>query len=160
MHQLQLLSKDNIGGLYMWNRTWYGISYFEEFAESSNGSIEGHFQFFAYPEFSVERELIEKCTFDPTHILTNMHAHICKKGFQHVRAEAFLEVSERNNDLLSRALLTEEVDKQNLEVALHIFREDVEEDIKKNGDGKNCAFSRCAEKMVLGFWWKRNHTWG
>ena len=80
-----------------------------------------------------------------------MHAHICKKGFQHVRAEAFLEVSERNNDLLSRALLTEEVDKQNFEVALHIFREDVEEDIKKNGDGKNCAFYRCVEKMVLGF---------
>ena len=65
-----------------------------------------------------------------------MCAPICKKDFQHVKAEAFLEVSERNNDLLSRALLTEEVDKQNLEVALHIFREEVDEDIKKNGDEK------------------------
>ena len=71
---------------------------------------------------SVERELIERHTFDPTHILTNMHAHICKKGFQHVRAEAFLEVSERNNYHLSRALLTEGADKQNLEEALHICR--------------------------------------
>ena len=65
--------------------------------------IKRHFQFFAYPEYSVERELIERCTFDPTHILTNMCAHIWKKGFQHVRAEAFLEVSERNNDLLSKS---------------------------------------------------------
>ena len=57
--------------------------------------IEKHFQYFAYPGYSVERELIERHNFDPTHILTNMHSHICKKDFQHVRAEAFLEVSER-----------------------------------------------------------------
>ena len=101
--------------------------------------IKIHFQLFAYPEYSVERELTERCTFDPTQILTNMHAHKCKKGFQHVRAEAFLEVSQRNNDL-SRALLTEQVDKQNLEVALHIFREEVEEDILKNGDKETANF--------------------
>ena len=61
--------------------------------------IERHFQFFAYPEINNKRELVERRTFDPTHILTNMHAHICKKGFQNVHAEAFLEVGERNNDL-------------------------------------------------------------
>ena len=43
--------------------------------------IKRHFQFFAFPEYSPERELIERHTFDPTHILTNMHAHICKKDF-------------------------------------------------------------------------------
>ena len=102
--------------------------------------IERHFQFFALPEYSAERELTERCAFDPTHILTNIHAHICKKGFQHVRAEAFLEVSERNNDFLSRALLTEEVDKQNLEVALHIFRQEVEEDIRIHSDDKTADF--------------------
>ena len=50
--------------------------------------IERHVQFFAYPEFNNQRELVERRTFDPTHILTNMHAHICKKGFQKVHAEA------------------------------------------------------------------------
>ena len=102
--------------------------------------IERHFQFFAFPEYSEERHQTERRTFDPTHILTNMRSHICKKGFQHVRAEAFLEVSDRNNDLLSRALLTEDIDKQNLEVALHIFREEVEEDIRKHGDTKSADF--------------------
>ena len=101
--------------------------------------IERHFQFFAYPEFYNKREFVEKRTFDPTHILTNMHAHVCKKGFQKVCAEAFLEVSKRNNDLLSRALLTEDVDKQNLEVALHIFRE-VENDIRIHGDKATADF--------------------
>ena len=102
--------------------------------------IEKHFQFFAYPEYSEDRDHVEKQPFDPTHILTNMHAHICKKGFQHVRAEAFLEVSERNNNFLSRALLTKEVDKQNLTVALHIFQEEVEEDIKIHSDEKTAHF--------------------
>ena len=67
---------------------------------------------------------------------TYIDAHHYKKGFQHVRSE----VSERNNDFLSRALLTKEVDKQNLEVALHIFREEVKDDIRQNRDGKTTDF--------------------
>ena len=69
-----------------------------------------------------------------------MLTFVKKKGFQHVRAEAFLEVSKRNNDFLSRALLTEEIDKQNLEVASHIFREEVEEDIRRHSDDKTANF--------------------
>ena len=111
--------------------------------------IERHFQFFAFPEYCAERELIERCTFDPTHILTNMRAHICKTCFQHVTAEAFLEVSERNNEFLSRALLTEEVDKKNLELALNILREEVEEDIRTHNDEKMADFIGLVRRLLM-----------
>ena len=52
--------------------------------------LERHFQFFAYPEFDESRNQIEVKTFDPSHILTNFRILICKKGFQHVRSNAFL----------------------------------------------------------------------
>ena len=37
-------------------------------------------------------------------------------------------------------MLTEEVDKQNLEVALHIFREEIEEDVRRHSDDKTADF--------------------
>ena len=76
------------------------------------GPLNRHFQFFAYPEYDIKRNEVEAKTFDPTHILTNFRIHICKKGFQHVRANAFLEVCERNNAILSCGIITEEVDKK------------------------------------------------
>ena len=73
-------------------------------------------------------------TFDPTDILTNFRIHICKKGFQHARSNAFLEVCERDNDIFACGIITDEVDKQNLEVALCVCSKDVEENIHKHGD--------------------------
>ena len=73
--------------------------------------LQTSFQFFAYPEKSEKRNQIEARTFDPTHIVTNLRVHMCKKRFQKVRSEAFQEVCDRYNGLLSRGIVYEETDK-------------------------------------------------
>ena len=55
---------------------------------------------FNYPEISDERNQIEMRTFDYTHILNNLHFHVCNKGFQGVSTEAFIEVSKVDHDVL------------------------------------------------------------
>ena len=57
-----------------------------------------------------------------------------------MRSNAFLEVSDRDNDILAQGIITDEIDKQNLEVALHVFSEVVEEDIHKHGDSHTTNF--------------------
>ena len=93
-----------------------------------------YFEFFAYPKKSEKRNQIEVRTFDPTHIVTNLHVHLCKNGFQKVRSNAFREVCDCNNELLSRAIVYEEADKQSIEMALKVFSEEVENDIRIHGD--------------------------
>ena len=46
-------------------------------------------------------------------------------------------------------IITEEVDKQNLEVALHVFSEDVEDDIHKHGDSHTADFIKVLHKWFL-----------
>ena len=122
----------------------------EEFREWRMSSLAGYSTYldplncavenFWTPEFSQKRNQIEARTFDPTHILTNLRANISKKGFQHVSPQAFKDVSDRNNDILSRAVVYELVDKQNLDVALHFFSVEVEEDMQKHSDFKSAEF--------------------
>ena len=40
------------------------------------------FKCFSFPEYSEKRNQIEACTFDPTHLMTNLRAHACRKGFK------------------------------------------------------------------------------
>ena len=91
---------------------------------------------------SEKRNQIETRTFVPTHIVTNLRVHLCKKGFQKVRSSAFKEVCDRNNALLSRAIVYEEADKQNIEIAMQVFSEEVEFDIRKHGDCDTADFVR------------------
>ena len=67
---------------------------------------------------------------------------MCKKGFHKVRSSAFKEVCDRNNALLSRTIVYEEADKQNIEIAMQVFSEEVEFDIRKHGDCHTADFVR------------------
>ena len=67
---------------------------------------------------------------------------MCKKGFQKVRSSAFKEVCDRNNALLSKAIVYEEADKQNIEIAMQVFSEEVEFDLRKHGDCHTADFVR------------------
>ena len=102
--------------------------------------LQTSFQFFAYPEKSEKQNQIEAQTFDPTHIVTNLIVHLCKKGFQKVRSNAFREVCDRNNALLSREIVYDEADKQNIEIAMQVFSEEVEFDIRKHDDAVTADF--------------------
>ena len=56
---------------------------------------------FNYLEFSEARQQIEMRTFDYTHILNNLRFHICSKGFNGVKTDAFMRVSKVNHDVFT-----------------------------------------------------------
>ena len=79
-----------------------------------------------YPEFNAERVKIEMRTFDYTHVLNNLRFHICNKGFGNIKTEAFLQISEDDNDILPRAIVEDKLDRQNASISQRFFSEDVE----------------------------------
>ena len=68
------------------------------------------FNLFCYPEYSEKRQQLEPRTIEPTHMFTNLRAHVCHKGFDNVSRNAFIRVTESNPELLKRTLVTEIVD--------------------------------------------------
>ena len=58
-------------------------------------------ELFAYPEQSVEGELLFH-TFDYTHILTNMHSHILTHGYDYCKKEDFEWIVDNMTGILSQ----------------------------------------------------------
>ena len=50
---------------------------------------------FNYPKFNEERNQVEMRTFNYTHMLNNLCFHISNSGLEHVRSNAFIEVSKK-----------------------------------------------------------------
>ena len=72
---------------------------------------------FNFPEYNSIRGKIEIRTFDYTHILNNLRFHICNKGFQRVSPEAFIKISDNDNDILPRAIVEDKLDRQNASIS-------------------------------------------
>ena len=81
---------------------------------------------FNYPEWNVDRNQVEMCTFDYTHILNNLRYHICNKGVDDVATEAFIQVSDMDHDVLPRAVVELKLDRQNCALSQRFFSEDVQ----------------------------------
>ena len=86
---------------------------------------------FNYPEYNTERKKLEMRTFDYTHILNNLRFHICNKGLTDVKTEAFIKISDENNDILPRAIVEDKLDRQNASISMRFFSEDVESCLRK-----------------------------
>ena len=56
-------------------------------------------------------------TFDYTHILNNLHYHICSKGLEGIKTTAFIDVSNVNHDVLPRAIVEDKMDRQNCTIS-------------------------------------------
>ena len=95
---------------------------------------------FNYPDFSSSRQKIIIRTFDYTHILNNLRFHICNRGFQGVSPEAFIEVSQINNDVLPRAIVEDKLDRQNCSISQRFFSEEVEDILRRNGRLSEATF--------------------
>ena len=85
---------------------------------------------FNFPEFNTERNKIEMRTFDYTHILNNLRFHICNKGFEGVSPEAFIKISDNDNDILPRAIVEDKLDRQNASISQRFFSAEVEEALR------------------------------
>ena len=88
---------------------------------------------FNYPEISKTRQQKEMRTFDYTHILNNLRYHICNKGFEGIKTEAFLRVSEINHDVLPRTIVEDKLDRQNALISQRFFSDEVYQILKDNG---------------------------
>ena len=95
---------------------------------------------FNYPEISSERNQIEMRTFDYTHILNNLHFHVCNKGFTGVSTEAFIEVSKVDHDVLPRTIVEDKMDRQNSTISQRFFAKEVEEILIANGHYTEAEF--------------------
>ena len=90
-------------------------------------------EFFSYPEYNKERTQIEFCTFDFTHILTNLRTQILTRGLEYCKKEHFEHLSTNRPDILSLALVIDKIDQQNAFTAMRMFNYDVEKYMYENG---------------------------
>ena len=96
------------------------------------------FDVFSYPEFCAKQQQLEPRIIDPSHVLTNLHVHTTQKGILGCDPKAFLRVSNKDNNVLSRGLIVGDpiLDQQSVPFARKIFSSDIEDIVKKNGDLK------------------------
>lgn len=92
------------------------------------------FDYFSFPGMDSERSTVQPSTIDPTHILTNLRLHCTTKSVFHCDPAAFLRVCDTDSTALSRAVVTELLDKQNCAIAESVFSERVEQVMIQNGD--------------------------
>ena len=103
------------------------------------GIDNGHI-IFNYPEYSLKRKQLEMRTFDYTHILNNLHYHICSKGLDGIKTSAFISVSNVNHDVLPRAIVEDKMDRQNCTISQRFFSADVQEILQGNGHHAEAEF--------------------
>ena len=91
--------------------------------------LEGDYPLFSFPEFSSKCNQMEPHTMDYTHMLTNIHSLICRKGFEGVSTEPFNKISMEHPSIISRGLVMGALDKQSAEYALTLFSEAIEKQL-------------------------------
>ena len=84
-------------------------------------------ELFAYPKFNVCCNQVESRTLDYSHILTNICSHICSKGYDYCPKEHFVELCEEQPDILSKSIVVDHTDAQNVFTALRFFSAEVED---------------------------------
>ena len=105
-----------------------------------------HIEYYSYPEFSEERSKIEHSTLDYTHMLTNMRAHILRKGYDYCKSKPFQKVAERSPEIISRALVFDVADKQNQFSAMRMFGCKVEKELYEIGHIAEGQFVKCVRE--------------
>lgn len=90
-------------------------------------------ELFCYPEWNDNLQQFQFITMDPSHCLTNLRAQISRHSFKGVSRQAFLAVSEMDNNLLSKAVVEDILDKQSVDLSLRFFSRDVQNALDKLG---------------------------
>ena len=83
-------------------------------------------ELFAYPEFNVCHNQVGSRTLNYSHILTNICSHICSKGYDYCPKEQFVELCEEWPDILSKSIVVDHTDAQNVFTALRFFSAEVD----------------------------------
>ena len=105
-----------------------------------SGRSQIQIELFAYPDFNKSRNQVEARTLDYSHILTNIRSHICSKGYEYCLKEHFVGLCEEQPDILSKAVVVNHTDEQNVFTALRIFGNPVEEFMCNKGHNVTANF--------------------
>ena len=87
---------------------------------------------FSYPEYSNVRKQNEFRTLDYSHILNNMRSHIVRKGYEFCGNDGFKKLADKSPHILSRAIVYDNIDTQNVFTSIRFFGEPVENFLRKN----------------------------
>ena len=100
-------------------------------------------ELFCYPEWSHEQQQLEPRTMDYSHILTNMHNHISKNGYAFCPKEHYEQLVNEQPDILSRSIVIDRIDMQNVFMAKKFFSSPVAKYME------DCGFSESAKFINL-----------
>jgi hypothetical protein len=131
-----------------WNENlqlWRNKHHVADKVEIENASA--CFSPFYYPEFHPIRQQLEVKGVDGTHIRTCLRAKICRTGLKDINTEAWIKVAKsRRTPLKLAALLVlpngKVVEQQNEAFARTMYCEEVEEEMRNNGDLGEAKFCR------------------
>ena len=91
------------------------------------------FRLFCYPEFSENRHQLEPHTLDYSHVIMNVRMHICHHGYDFCKTEHFLHLCEERPDILSKSIVEDKADPQNVFTAICFFSSAVQMFMLENG---------------------------
>ena len=88
---------------------------------------------FCYPPYNEERNQIECKTLDSSHILNNIRSHISRGGYTGISKQAFIAVSDHDHTVLPKAIIVDQLDKQNVAISVRFFSKEVEDIMSLKG---------------------------
>ena len=105
----------------MRKQLYYEHSLIEKYGYIPNGDnteVEDVFEYFSFPEFSIEQQQLEFRTLGYTHMLTNIHNHVLTHGYTYCKKEQFQHLATHRTDTLSHAVVYNKIDVQNAFIAM------------------------------------------
>ena len=102
--------------------------------------VKDYVDLFYFPRYSEAHSQLEPRTTDYTHMLTNLRSLVCWKGLLNVKRSAFVHIAEEHPNVLSKAIVIANLDKQSAAIALKLFSEKVENLLEQNGDHHEALF--------------------
>lgn len=106
---------------------------YDEWKEESTVKIKTRIEnadttkWFSFPEFNEKRQQIEPKCVDTHRLLVNLRCEVCKDGLVGIRKEAWHQAAEKNNAVISNAIVVDLVDKQYNSFAKRTFSKAVED---------------------------------
>lgn len=73
----------------------------------------GHSQIFFYPEWNAAEQMLEPKRVDFQHLFVNLRVKVSKGGLHGIKKEAWHDVAETDNSIISKAIVSDLIDKQN-----------------------------------------------
>jgi hypothetical protein len=102
----------------------------------------GETKLFSYPEINETRQKLEHRCVDYHHLFVNLRVKVCKDGLQGIRKEAWHAVAELGDNVISKAIVIDLIDKQNNAYAKRVFSSEVESTMRSLNFYKEANFCK------------------